>query len=128
MVLPELVATATSAARTQEELEGLAVFGGNYVEGSAPWRAIALAVLSASEQFALDPRNIYSQLTWKGIISYSGPANEVSPHWVSDVENVRNHLMGETAPSLQGYWEWRLEQAESALAYERAKLAEERGE
>ncbi len=128
VVVPALVQTASLAATDQQDLERLALFGGNYVENSAPWRSIAIAVLADGARLSVDPQEIYVELTWKGFITFGGSANEVSSHWISDVEAVRDNLQKEVVPSLRGYWEWRLQRAEATLAHERAKLAEERGE
>ena len=71
---------------------------------------------------------MWSTLSWKGVLVYSGAYGHVPKMYYDNVEHFRDMLKKETLPERRDYWQWKLDFAERVLKDEEQSAKELRGE
>lgn len=116
-------------AGEEERLMEIARIGGAYGVGSAPWRSIAKATISAGLAKNMDVRSsIIPSLSAEGMQFWSAAIGEVSPEFTAAVESAEALLEKEKDDDLRVFWQWRLDCAQRDLKFQLDMAKEARGE
>ncbi len=127
--LGKIVVDEFNSTQSDDEKKCFAEIAGYLKDDSAAWMEISAEVCKYAKRLPKKERHqMWSTLSWKGVLVYSGAYGHVPKMYYDNVEHFRDMLKKETLPERRDYWQWKLDFAERVLKDEEQSAKELRGE
>ena len=126
--LGSLVADMISETDDIDRILNYASIAGRYKDDTSGWDKISLAACRKANGLGQeDRRRVYTELSWKGIRSYTSAFDSVSPAYRQELDHALERKSDSDSDRLQ-YWEHEVDRAQWQLKYAEEELKARLGE